>query len=64
MQPDYSQANRIMWNETAEVHARSRLAGLLESFRDPAFTTLDAVEQRYLSRPPSAPSRTCPRSRP
>ena len=42
---DYTEANRLAWNETAELHGESQLPRLLESFRDPAFSTLDAIEE-------------------
>ena len=45
---DYTEANRRAWNETAELHGESQLPRLLESFRDPAFSTLDAIEQEVL----------------
>ncbi|MEJ2666642.1 MAG: class I SAM-dependent methyltransferase [Deinococcales bacterium] len=37
-------ANRQSWEEHARLHESSQLPQLLEAFRDPAFTTLDAVE--------------------
>ena len=40
----FTAANRAMWNETADVHARLNLDRLLESFRDPAFMLLDDTE--------------------
>lgn len=45
MNPDYSETNREMWNQTADVHAKARLAGLLESVKSPTFTTFDEVEK-------------------
>jgi len=45
---DYTDANRRMWNETARLHEVSQLEGLLESFVEPGFTTLDAVERSLL----------------
>lgn len=43
------QLNREMWNATGELHARSQLPRLLDAFRDPGFSTLDAVERRLLA---------------
>ncbi len=42
---DYTEANRRAWNETAELHGKSQLPRLLESFRDPSFSTLDTIER-------------------
>jgi ubiquinone/menaquinone biosynthesis C-methylase UbiE len=46
MNSDYSEANREMWNQTADVHARVKLEGLLESVKSPDFTTFDEVEKK------------------
>ena len=43
-----TEANRAMWNETADIHARLKLDALLESFRDPSFSLLDPVETEAL----------------
>jgi ubiquinone/menaquinone biosynthesis C-methylase UbiE len=49
MQPDdYIEANRRMWNETAEVHARGYVTGLREQVKSPDFSTFDEVERRLL----------------
>jgi ubiquinone/menaquinone biosynthesis C-methylase UbiE len=45
MNPDYSEANRDMWNQTADVHAKTKLAALLEAVKAPDFTTFDDVEK-------------------
>lgn len=45
MNSDYAQANREMWNQTADVHAKAKLEGLLESVKSPAFSTFDDVEK-------------------
>jgi ubiquinone/menaquinone biosynthesis C-methylase UbiE len=45
MNPDYSEANREMWNQTADVHAKAKLEGLLEAVKSPDFTTFDEVER-------------------
>ncbi len=39
-------ANREMWNATAEVHARVSLDKLLERVKQPDFSTFDWVERR------------------
>ena len=41
----YAEANRQMWNQTADVHAKAKLEGLLESVKSPNFTTFDEVEK-------------------
>lgn len=48
--PSFTAANRAMWNETADVHARLHLDDLVERFRDPSFTLLDAIEREALER--------------
>ncbi len=45
MNPDYSETNREMWNQTADVHAKAKLEGLLESVKSPDFTTFDEIEK-------------------
>ena len=45
MKSDYAEANREMWNQTADVHARAKLEGLLESVKSPDFTTFDKIEK-------------------
>jgi ubiquinone/menaquinone biosynthesis C-methylase UbiE len=45
MNSDYAEANRKMWNQTADVHAKAKLEGLLESVKAPEFTTFDEVEK-------------------
>jgi ubiquinone/menaquinone biosynthesis C-methylase UbiE len=45
MNPEYSEANRDMWNQTADVHAKAKLAGLLGAVKSPDFTTFDEVEK-------------------
>jgi ubiquinone/menaquinone biosynthesis C-methylase UbiE len=45
MNPDYSEINRDMWNQTADVHAKAKLAALLEAVKAPDFTTFDDVEK-------------------
>jgi ubiquinone/menaquinone biosynthesis C-methylase UbiE len=42
---NYSEANRQMWNQTADVHAKAKLEGLLEAVKAPDFTTFDEVEK-------------------
>lgn len=46
----YTEANRVTWNETAGIHADVQLQGLLQNFRDPEFTTLDAIEKGIFAR--------------
>jgi ubiquinone/menaquinone biosynthesis C-methylase UbiE len=45
MNPDYAEANREMWNQTADVHERVVLEKLLESVKSPDFTTFDEIEK-------------------
>lgn len=40
------EANRIGWNETAVIHERVSLSGLLEAVKSPDFCTFDDVERR------------------
>lgn len=47
---DFVQANRAMWNETADVHADHYLAALLERVKAPDFSTFDEVEKHIFSR--------------
>ena len=47
---DAIQANRKMWDETADVHADVKLQGLLDAFKTPDFTTIDEIEQRMFDR--------------
>ena len=50
MQPnDYIEANRSMWNETADVHAQGYVSQLLERIKDPDFRTFDDVEKRIFA---------------
>lgn len=43
------EANRAMWNATAEMHAKASLGRLLEAVRSPGFSTFDAVERRLFA---------------
>lgn len=43
------EANRQMWNETADVHAQAYVQTLLEQIKAPDFTTFDEVEQRIFA---------------
>lgn len=45
---DYTEANRLAWNEAAPVHAGHNQARLLESFRAPDYSCLDALETEGL----------------
>jgi ubiquinone/menaquinone biosynthesis C-methylase UbiE len=50
MQPtDYIEANRSMWNETADVHAQGYVTKLLERLKDPDFSTFDDVEKHIFA---------------
>ncbi len=42
---DYIEANRKMWNETADVHAKGYVGGLRERIQAPDFSTFDEVEK-------------------
>jgi SAM-dependent methyltransferase len=42
---DYTEANRAMWNATADVHASVSLPGLLAEVARPDFSTFDFVEE-------------------
>ena len=46
---DYIEANRNMWNETADIHARGYVAGLVERIQAPDFSTFDDVEKRIFA---------------
>lgn len=47
--PDYAEANRAMWNTTADVHARAALPQLLAAVAQPDFSTFDFVEKRVFA---------------
>ncbi len=47
---DYAEANRAMWNATADVHARATLPDLLAAVARPDFSTFDFVEERVFAR--------------
>jgi ubiquinone/menaquinone biosynthesis C-methylase UbiE len=50
MQPeDYIEANRKMWNETAEIHAQGYVTELRERVKAPDFSTFDPVEKRIFA---------------
>lgn len=48
-QTDYTEANRQMWNETADVHAQVRGDKLLERVKADDFSTFDDVEKRIFA---------------
>lgn len=49
MQPkDYVEANRRAWNQVAPLHAAVNQERLLQGFREPGFSVLDAVETAKL----------------
>ncbi len=47
---EYTAANRQAWNETAPVHAKSQMEGLLKNLHDPAHLCLDEIEQGWLAK--------------
>lgn len=50
MQPnDYIEANRKMWNETADVHAQDYVVQLLEQVKALDFNTFDDIEKRLFA---------------
>jgi ubiquinone/menaquinone biosynthesis C-methylase UbiE len=46
---EYIEANRQMWNETADVHARGYARTLLEQVKAPEFSTFDEIEKRIFA---------------
>lgn len=46
----YTAANRQAWDETAPVHAKSQMEGLLMKLRDPAQLCLDETAQEWLAK--------------
>jgi SAM-dependent methyltransferase len=42
---DYIEANRSMWNETADIHAKGYVVELTERVKAPDFSTFDDVEK-------------------
>ncbi len=46
---DYAEANRRMWNETAEIHARGYDEAFIQRLKSPQFTTFDEVEKRIFA---------------
>ncbi len=46
---DFTEANRRMWNETAEIHARGYDEAFLQRLKSPQFTTFDEVERRIFA---------------
>jgi SAM-dependent methyltransferase len=50
MQPeDYVEANRRMWNETADIHAQDYVIKLFEHITAPDFSTFDDIEKRIFA---------------
>jgi hypothetical protein len=50
MQPnDFIEANRKMWNETADIHAQVHGSNLLERVKAPDFSTFDEIETRIFA---------------
>lgn len=48
-QRDYTETNRRMWNETADVHAKVYVDRLFEHIKAPDFTTFDEVEKQLFA---------------
>jgi ubiquinone/menaquinone biosynthesis C-methylase UbiE len=46
---DYIEANRKMWNETADIHAQGYVTELLERVMAPNFSTFDDIEKRIFA---------------
>ncbi len=46
---EIAEANRKAWNAAAPVHAKSQFGRLLEGFRQPGHSCLDAVETQILT---------------
>jgi len=50
MQPnEYTEANREMWNETADIHTQARGIELLERVKQPDYNRFDAIEKRIFA---------------
>lgn len=49
-QTDYTEANRGMWNETADIHRDFRGDSLLEHVKSPDFSTFKDVEKEILNK--------------
>lgn len=47
---DYIEANRQSWDEAAPIHAKQKLAELIEGFRQPGYSCLDVVETAILEK--------------
>ncbi len=47
---DYIEANRQSWDEAAPIHAKAKLAELIENFRKPGYSCLDETETAILER--------------
>ena len=45
---DYTAANQLAWNQAVPIHKRLKFAQLIESFRQPSYSCLDAVETSKL----------------
>ncbi len=46
---DYTETNRVMWNETAAIHQSNYVNDLLKRIKAPDYCTFDAVEQRLFA---------------
>ncbi len=50
MQPnDYTEANRAMWNETADIHAQAYVAELFERVKSPTYNRFDEIEKQIFA---------------
>ena len=47
---DYTETNRRMWNETADVHAKAYVDRLFDAIAAPDFSTFDEVEKQLFAR--------------
>ncbi|MFW9992137.1 MAG: class I SAM-dependent methyltransferase [Candidatus Odinarchaeota archaeon] len=47
---EYTEANRIAWNESASVHKRLVFDKLLKNFQRPSYSCLDDIERRIISK--------------
>lgn len=48
-QPDYTQVNRVMWNETAAIHQNGYVQQLISHIHDPNFSTFDKIEEQFFA---------------
>ncbi len=48
-QNNYTEANRLSWNETAEIHLKHYVEELYKKIADPAYSTFDKIEEKLFS---------------